>query len=292
MKIYDISKIENGYTYIKVLKNEFDLGKTFDCGQCFRWRVINNQTAYGIVNGKFIEIRKEINNDNKFDLFRINVDSTYDIFDIIDYLGLNDDYSYLKHVNLTDYEKRALKYSYGIRILHQDIFETIISFIISQRNSIPKIKSTIEKLCKAFGETRIIKFNGQDCVYHAFPNPIALIQNYENLKDCGLGYRTEYVYWAAMSYYNNPAYFKERLGRKDIDTEKILNELQKMNGVGPKVANCIALFGYNKLDSFPIDTWISKVIEREYNGHIDISRFGNLAGLMQQYIFYYERYKI
>ena len=166
----------------------------------------------------------------------------------------------------------SAKIGKGIRILNQDKFEMLISFIISQRKSIPAIKTSVERLCSLYGEDGF------------FPTPDALSKaGFEDLSSCGLGYRVPYIMEAS-----------KRVARGDVDLdvldklsdEELFNELKSFKGVGDKVANCVALFAYHRVGRAPIDTWIKKIIDTEYKGVDPFSSYGKYAGIMQQYMFY------
>ena len=199
-----------------------------------------------------------------------------------DYFDLETDYScYISSVDQGDsYLKKAAEYGKGIRILKQDPWEMIITFIISQRKNIPAIKACVEKLCLRWGKE--IKEG-----FHAFPTPEELSEaSLADLSDCSLGYRAEYVYLAAKAVRegNLDIYRLESLSDEDL-----YSELLKLKGVGAKVANCVSLFGFHRIAAFPIDVWIDRVQRQFYNGKFPVERYEGFAGIMQQYIFYYAR---
>jgi endonuclease III len=168
----------------------------------------------------------------------------------------------------------------GIRILRQDPWETIASFIISQRNNIPRIKGTIERLCQVYGQG--IPYNGS--LVYTFPTPEAIANApKEELEALGAYYRAEYLIEAARNHQ----------GRTDAgaaaDREEAYKTLTGFLGIGPKVANCICLFGLHFTEAFPRDTWISRIEENHYHGHFPVHKYPGTAGIMQQYMFYYER---
>lgn len=170
-----------------------------------------------------------------------------------------------------DFLKRAADYSSGMRILCQNIWETIISFIISQNNNIPRIKKSIEVLCKKFGSP-ITKYG---TTYYSFPckSDLRNIQ-LEDLLGLGLGYRDKYIYEVCKC---DPYFFTP-------------DKLLTIPGVGPKVAACITLFGYHKMDSYPIDTWIKRMIDEIYDGYFDTAPYKGFEGFIQQLQFYYYRH--
>lgn len=287
---YKILRLPNGFCDIIVPAGELSLEKTFNCGQCFRWIGLRDGTFQGVVGDKLVMIKRFVSKStDTSDVFTVNLDYN-DTVKFADYLGLNDDYSPLSNIKLTDFESKALRHGKGIRIIHQDIWETSVSFIISQRNSIVKIQNTIYRLCKRFGTKKTYKIKGNEIEYYTFPTPEQIINaGVIGLSNCGLGYRSEYVYKFALDFSVNKNNFLKFLS-DDYDSNSTVYFLKTHLGIGPKVANCISLFGYNKLDAFPIDVWIQRIADRYYGGNIDYQRYGNLAGLMQQYQFYYIKY--
>ncbi|MBQ9734535.1 MAG: 8-oxoguanine DNA glycosylase [Clostridia bacterium] len=179
----------------------------------------------------------------------------------------------------------------GIRILNQDSTEMLFSFIVSQNNNIPRIKSIIEKLCTSLGAKK--DFNGEE--YFAFPTPeIMAKRSVDFYKSIGLGYRAEYIKNLAEMIVNG----FDVNNLVDLPTVELKKRLMEIKGVGPKVADCVALFGFHRSDSFPVDTWIEKVYREDFKGTIKdrakiavylVSRFGKNAGYYQQYLFHYKR---
>lgn len=170
-----------------------------------------------------------------------------------------------------DFLKRASEYGNGMRILRQSYWETIVSFIISQNNNIPRIKKSIEALCKKFGKP-MTKYN---TTYYSFPYQSDLVDiTLGDLDDLGLGYRAKYIYGICKC---NPSLLK---------SDNLLN----IQGIGPKVASCISLFGCYKMDSYPIDTWIKKMIDEVYGGHFDTTPYKGFEGFVQQLQFHYYRH--
>ena len=271
---------------IKIKNCDINLDKTFNSGQCFRWNKYNNRWI-GVVGNKIYTLEQD--NDTAVSA-KVYVNDTQGldinnlVHDLIVYLDLETDYSELKESLHDDYAIKAYNFSKGIKILNQDIWETIISFIISQRNNIPKIKSTIEKLCIYFGDKLID--NVRNKIY-TFPSADILARaSLDEISKTGCGYRTEYIKDLAVNVSNGSIDIKELI---TLDTDLLLNKLQSIYGIGPKIANCISLYGLHRLEAFPIDVWMQRIIDREYNGNINIASYGKFAGVMQQYMFYYER---
>lgn len=291
--VTDVGVDNRGFTTFSLPDGILDLHKTFECGQCFRWNQLNDGSYKGVIEDKLVFIMDETNRQSYNDGRRHYLTTWPEdkLFWLLDYLSVYDNYTLLEKIELTDFERVAVKKGKGIRILNQDIWETLISFIISQRNNIPKIKTSIERLCMAAG-TRLefswpTKPNPFE--YYTFPTDKQIIAlGGQGLKECGLGYRSEYVLEAARIYSNNKDNFYLMKSR-NVPGDTVVQNLMELKGVGPKVANCVALFGFKKLDMFPIDVWIQRAIDTYYNGSIDTSKFGDLSGLMQQYMFYFMR---
>ena len=265
--------------------DDFDLKNTFFNGQCFRFEE-RGDGFVGVVAGKVIYLEqrgREFTVDGvseaEFDEF------FWDYFDLgRDYRKISDGFE--QEENL----KRAIEYGRGMRILRQDKWEALVSFIISQNNNITRIRAIIKRLSEWFGTA--IEYNGE--VFYSFPTR-------EQFKDAteddffklGCGYRSKYL---AGLYNATEGLDLERLA--EIGYEEAKAELLKIQGIGPKVADCILLFGLNYFDAFPVDTWIKKVMEvfflkksASVNEIYNYSRkaFGEYAGLAQQYLFYYAR---
>lgn len=265
-----------------------DMKKIADSGQIFRFNVYDDEFSL-VAGDKLLFIKEDKNgyilscSEKEFNEFWL------------DYFDLRLDYGdFEKNIPETDvFLKDAAKYSYGIRILNQDKWEMLISFIISQRKSIPAIKSSIEKLAKVYGKKidmkipEFIKNIDADTEFYTFPTPKELANaDIEALNACSLGYRSPYIEASAKAVY-----------RKDIDLnaidslddEELLEALMSLKGVGIKVANCVALFGYHRIAAFPIDVWIKRMIDEHYDGEFPLELYKGYAGVIQQYIFYYGR---
>lgn len=265
-----------------------DMKKIADSGQIFRFNVYDDE--FSLVAGDKLLFIKE---DKKGYILSCSEKEFNEFW--LDYFDLRLDYGdFEKNIPETDvFLKDAAKYSYGIRILNQDKWEMLISFIISQRKSIPAIKSSIEKLAKVYGKKidmkipEFIKNIDADTEFYTFPTPKELANaDIEALNACSLGYRSPYIEASAKAVY-----------RKDIDLnaidslddEELLKALMSLKGVGIKVANCVALFGYHRIAAFPIDVWIKRMIDEHYDGEFPLELYKGYAGVIQQYIFYYGR---
>jgi N-glycosylase/DNA lyase len=265
--------------YIQIeKKDDFDPVKIFECGQCFRWNADGRGGYVGVAMGRAARVYTESGS-----IFISGGEEEYaDVWR--GYFDMDRNYSVLrKRLGTDDYTARAAEFGAGIRILKQDRWEALCSFIISQCNNIPRIKKIIEALCSAFGDE--LSFEGEK--YHSFPSAerIAALEP-EDLAVLRCGYRAEYIISAAREVAS---------GRLDLDAlagkscTEALAELKKLRGVGDKVANCVVLFGLQIPDAFPIDVWMKKALKEHYPPGFDPSVFGDAAGLAQQYIFYYTR---
>lgn len=269
---------------IIIKSDDFDLRHTFDCGQCFRWEEDADGSFFGIAAGRCARIRKE------GDAFVISSSKDGDEDFWKNYLDLGRDYSAIKKsVSVNGVMERAVKCGYGIRILHQEFFETLISFIISQRSSIPKIKSTVGKMCEFYGEK--IDFEGRS--FYSFPSCETLASlSEEDFRALGVGYRAPYLTRAARSIAEGEISEKELLLLPTPDARK---KLMTMYGVGDKVCDCILLFSLARYDLFPSDVWIKRVMAEDFGAEeaeaksVGEAIFGKYSGFAQQYLFYYRR---
>ena len=273
-----------------------DVNKTFDCGQCFRFERVGNSRHEsewgGIAHGRFVSFATE---GDKLYIYN----ATREDFDGIwkGYLGLDTDYAAAECDILSRSDSPALanavEYGRGIRILRQEGWETLCSFIISQNNNIPRIKKIITALSERLGEeidtSAMMCHGAQGDRGYAFPSA----QTIENagtdvLVELRTGFRAKYIYDAASRVASG------ELDLGDVDRTEHLDEaadmLCEIKGVGPKVAACTLLFGFGRHDAFPIDVWIKRAIEKYFPGDFDAARLGSYAGIEQQYLFYYERY--
>lgn len=269
---------------MKVTIKDFVPKHTFDCGQCFRWEVQPDESFIGVANGQAVRIKADGDCVDIDGITREDYDSFW-----AKYLDVQRDYSAVKKaVNINETMNKSIKFGYGIRILRQDFFETLISFIISQRSSIPKIKSCVNKLCALCGEK--IEFEGK--TYYSFPAPekIAALSE-EDLRALGVGYRAPYILKAAQAVANGEidADILEK-----ADTADARKKLLALYGVGDKVCDCVLLFSLGKYDLFPSDVWIKRVMAEEFDAKDAKSagetQFGLYSGFAQQYLFYWRKY--
>ena len=279
------------------LKNidSFELRDIFDCGQCFRWNEQEDGSYTGIFGKNVLNVKKEKETIVFEGICEKDIKQT-----IEEYFDLKRNYQEIKKT-LSKIDKNmeiSIKYGQGIRILNQDLWETIISFIISANNNIPRIKGIIERLSKAYGTK--IEWKGKE--YYTFPEPEQLknvtVQEYRNL---GLGFRDKRIYETTQMIINNEINLEEL--QKNKNTMEVREKLIILSGVGPKVADCILLFStLKRFEVFPIDVWVRRVMNDLYIKQPDESKvskkqiekiaqekFGDLAGLAQQYLFYWRR---
>ncbi len=268
-----IEELSNGIRVHNI--SNFNLLDTLDCGQCFRWSTEDNIVFTGTVNAK------TINASIVDDILFLENTSLTDYNNIWkDYFDLDRDYGKIRESlsSVHPILKEASSTYSGIRILKQDSFEALCSFIISQNNNIPRIKGIIDKLCKNFGE-----FNG---VEYVFPTAQILAkQSVESLDIIKSGFRAKYLIDAATKVANNEIDLDQI---KTMPLEEAKNELMKIKGVGPKVADCVLLYGMNRLSVFPLDVWMKRAMEILFP-KLTPEDFGEYAGIAQQYIFHYSR---
>lgn len=280
-----------------ILENckSFEPEHIFECGQCFRWNKQEDGSYTGIFKQNVVNVKKA---DNKIIFRGICKENIKD--ECIKYFDLNTNYDNIKSKlsNVDNYLKTSIEYGEGIRILNQDLWETLISFIISANNNIPRIKGIIERISKSYGE----KIVWDKAEYYTFPTPQELSKaSVEDLRNIGLGFRDVRVYETIKIINENPNKLKELEDEKDVN--KLREELLKFPGVGPKVADCVMLFStLKKLEVFPIDVWVRRVMNELYIKNDDETKinkkeieelaktkYGNLAGIAQQYLFYWRR---
>ena len=279
---------------IKNIKS-FELADIFDCGQCFRWNKQEDGSYTGIFKGNVMNVQKQ------GDTVIFKGMCTGDIKEIVEeYFDLNRDYEKLKEElsKIDNNIKVSIEYGKGIRILNQDLWEMIISYIISANNNIPRIKGIIERMSKKYGKE--IEWNGEK--YYTFPTIEELkdvtVEDYRNL---GTGFRDIRLYETVQMTSDGKIKLDEL--QKNPDTHEVREQLLTLSGVGPKVADCILLFStLKRFEVFPIDVWVRRVMNELYIKNEDETKvnkkeiekiaqdkFGNLAGLAQQYLFYWKR---
>lgn len=258
-----------------------NLKQIAESGQCFRWRKLDDDKYMIPAFGRCLTISQS---DNRFEM-SCDEKEFEEIWS--DYFDLHTDYGeIIGRIDSSDkFLKAAAEYGKGIRILNQELWETIISFIISQNNNIPRIKGSIEKLCSRYNVQSPYNEDTDICMIPHLSD-IEAHGGRESLSDLGLGYRDEYI-WLMCNYENEHHDFEEYM--RSLDYEQSLKYLMSFKGVGKKVANCICLFGLHHLDACPIDVWMKKIIDDEYGGIMPAWMTDKYAGVYQQYTFFYKR---
>ena len=288
-------KMNNFNFEIDIPIDSFNLNHIFECGQCFRWEKQIDDSYIGIIEDTVLRVAIK---NKKLAVEGITKKEDIKEF-LIEYFDLNNDYSAIKSrlSNVDQNLKTSIEYGYGIRILKQNLFECIISYIISANNNIPRIKKIINNISKQFGEEVVFEGNK----YYLFPSIEQLSKgNIEDFKAAGAGFRDVRIYNTTQAIYSGSFSLDNLYEIESID--ELEKELLKLDGVGPKVANCIMLFALKRFDVFPIDVWVRRVMndlyihakdENKINNKeilkIARDKFGDLSGLAQQYLFYWRR---
>ena len=275
--------------------NTFELKDIFECGQCFRFNKQEDESYTGVVGNNVINVKKV---DNEIHIRSVGQDNLEEL--VVNYFDLNRDYEQIKDKlsKIDENMQKSISYGKGIRILNQDLWETIISFIISANNNIPRIKGIIDRMSERYGKKII--FEGKE--YYTFPTIDELSKaSVEDLRALGLGFRDVRVYETTKMIKNKEVDLEQLKNEKDFN--KVRNTLLTLPGVGPKVADCILLFStLKRWEAFPIDVWVRRVmnelyiknpdetkVKKEEIEKIAYEKFGNLAGIAQQYLFYWKR---
>lgn len=263
--------------------NHFNIKQIAESGQCFRLNPIGENRYALIALGRCLILEQKAEDlvelscseEEYEELWRAYFDLDYDYGQVIEEIEKGND----------TFLKEAVAYGRGIRILKQDFFETMISFIISQNKNIPAIKNAIENICIRYGEQHYCTETGM--TYHTFPTPEVLAaSSTEELRTMSVGYRDAYILSAARA-----------ITEKVLDLEKISNcsyeeakkSLLSVHGIGEKVANCICLYGLHHIEVFPVDVWVKRILSEIYQDRFNMEKFNGKMGVIQQYMFYYMR---
>ena len=274
--------------------DSFNTKHIFECGQCFRWNIQEDGSYTGVFKNNVLNVKQEGNTITFTGICEENIQDVCE-----EYFDLKTDYKQIKEKlsKIDEYSKNSITYGEGIRILNQELWETIISFIISANNNIPRIKGIIERMSTQYGNKIIFK----NKEYYTFPSIEQLSKaSVEDLKKLGLGFRDKRIY-ETTKIFNEKKMTLEEL-KNENNTEKLREKLLLLPGVGPKVADCIMLFALHKYDVFPVDVWVRRVMNELYIKNEDETKVSNkeiqkiakekydvLAGLAQQYLFYWKR---
>ena len=281
--------------FYEIEKNDsFDLVHIFECGQCFRWNKEKDESYTGVFKNNVLNIKEE-NGKIKFQgICDGNIEEI-----VKDYFDFNTDYTKIKETlsKVDKYLEESIKFGNGIRILNQDLWEVLISFIISANNNIPRIKGIIQRISKKYGKEIIYKEKS----YYTFPTVEELSKaSVEDLRKLGLGFRDKRIYETTQKIRQGEINLNQIARIKD--TNIVREILETMPGVGPKVADCILLFGLKRFEVFPIDVWVRRVMNDLYIKNEDETKvnkkeienlaktkYAELAGIAQQYLFYWRR---
>jgi len=258
--------------------SDFDLERIFECGQCFRWNADEHGIYTGVAFGKFARIHRVGSS--------VFISGSIEDFESIwlDYFDLTRDYAKIRSSLQTDaFMLEAAEHGAGIRILRQDKWEALCSFIISQCNNIPRIKKIINVLCETFG----YEVYNDGISRYAFPSAETIASlDLKDLAPLRCGYRAGYILGAAKAIANNELDLE---GLSLLPPDVARAGLKKLHGVGDKVADCVLLFGLNMLDTFPLDVWMKRAVAEYFGKDFDRSIFSPYSGIAQQYIFHYVR---
>lgn len=287
-------KMREQKTILKKIE-DFEPKDIFECGQCFRWNKQEDGSYIGVVGENVLKVEKQ-NEEIRIESFgKENIEKLVE-----QYFDLKRDYTQIKKqlAQVDENMKVSIQYGRGIRLLNQDLWETIISYIISANNNIPRIKGIIERLTKKYGNK--ITWRGKE--YYTFPTPEQLkevsVQEYRAL---GLGFRDKRVYETTQMIVSKQVDLEKM--RQNVNTLEVKEQLLKLSGVGNKVADCILLFSdLKRLEVFPIDVWVRRVmndlyikepeeekVSKKQIEKLATEKFGNLAGIAQQYLYYWRR---
>lgn len=251
-----------------------DIALSCDCGQAFRWTIKEDGRVHGIVENKAVDIEEIEEGIFFYDTDEENFKNLWwSYFDLErDYEGILDSFD-------DEHLKKALNEFFGIRILKQNEWEALCSFIISQNNNIPRIKGIIERLCKEFGE----RINEEDFTFPSYEKIAALSE--EELAPLRAGFRNKYILDAARKLSSGEVDI-ERI--KELPLDEAREELMKIKGVGKKVADCTLLYGFGRMEAFPVDVWVKRIVEELYPKGLPECIRGN-EGIAQQYLFHWRR---
>jgi N-glycosylase/DNA lyase len=285
----NMKRYEESNNYILEDVKDFLLSQTLECGQCFHFVRISEEEYYISAMGRILHIRQTGNRVIFFDTTEKEYEEIWE-----HYFDLDRDYSLIKSrlLQADDSLKAAIDEMWGVRILNQDFFETMISFIISQNQQIPRIKQIVANISASYG----VKGEALDI----FPDVKRILDAGEDgIKACKAGFRAGYIIDACEKYISGDIN-EENL--RALPYDECIEKLKMVKGIGDKVANCIALFALGKRNAFPIDVWMKRIMESLYfDGDTPNSRiaefarerYGEYGGYAQQYLFYYGKtYKI
>lgn len=261
--------------------HDFDLQKTFQSGQCFRWCYERSGAIICLSGQRAIKIKQYPDGSL---LVKADLKEWNEFW--VDYFDMAHDYSesIWSDIELTEMEKRVCRAGHGIHILHQDPWEVLVSFILTQNCHVSRAHRVIWRVCSVAGascESQQLKIS-----FKAFPTPQDLIEHKTDIRRLGFGYRDDYIFDAAVCVEDGTVPIKVL----QVCSDRVLEAtLQEILGVGPMIASSTALFGFRRRSAFPVDMWVSRAIDQFFGGVLNVSKYGKLAGLMQQYLYYCAR---
>lgn len=264
---------------VKITNSNFSLEQIANSGQCFRMREIDSGSYEIISKDKYLTAHQSKGSDELF--FETDEKNFEEYW--LHYFDLETDYGrFISSVDESDlYLYEAVKIGSGIRILNQDLWEMIVSFLISQQNNIPRIRKCIDNICRKYGDKCL---SDKGIEYYAFPSYEQLsMEDEDALMECNLGYRSKYVVRTAKAFANNELSLQDF---ENLTYENAKAKLLSLYGVGNKVSDCIALFALHHIEAFPIDTHIKQILDAHYKNGFPFDKYEGYAGVMQQYMFY------
>lgn len=273
------------------IEGAYNLAKTLDCGQCFRWEKVNDSEWLGVAFGRLISIEQK---GDELIIYNSTAEDFYSIW--CHYFALDEDYEAIDRDLLENCQNptfiEALKCGKGIRILHQESWETVCSFIISQNNNIPRIKKIIDTLSFALGtqiDASAMQNHGAwGREFYTFPTAEAILgAGEEFIFSLKTGFRAKYIIDASQKWCDGEINEQDLKNIEKLDDA--ISYLCKVKGIGLKVASCALLFGFERYDPFPIDVWMKRVLDKYFKKDFSPVTFGKYAGIAQQYLFDFER---
>ena len=276
---------ENSVGGYYVYAPDYDIERTFECGQCFRFKRASDTDFAceyrGVAYGRFMRFASD--NEGNVHIIGAPFEEVKSLW--LHFLSLDRDYSMIKAQIVSDFNSHpfmveAIERTGGLRILAQERFETLCSFIISQNNNIPRIEKLVEALSEKYGEPIDTPYG----IKYAFPTPEQLSGvSEEELGELKLGYRAKYIADAAKRVHSGTLLLDA------LTPENAREELLTVLGVGEKVAYCVRLFAVEDLAAFPVDVWVKRIVQNRFGGRLDVAKTGSFGGVAQQYLFCYER---
>lgn len=267
-----------------------NLKQIANSGQCFRWKEVKSQQEDCDYHFRVVAFDRCLEMWQKGTEIELNCSKKEWLEIWSDYFDITTDYKSIGEIikdKGDNHLKEAYKEGSGMRILKQDLWETIVSFMISQNNNIKRISNSVEELCRRGGKCCKIDL-GDECdavEYYSFPKPQELDLSIFEDSSLGLGYRAPYLREIYEFARNNPMWLENL---RTLNYEEAMKALMERKGIGVKVANCICLFGLHHVEAFPIDTHVKQLLEKYYKEGFDFETYNGIAGIIQQYLFYYE----